>query len=166
MKKLIYLLILLFAFNINAQQVIYKVKENRIIGIKRVSNEYILKNNEYSSSIWYQKPFFNGTVVVESITQTEIDQREQFELERQEKEQFQKELGDGREAVIDLEIYLKKHFNNEQLKNMRSKVKPIFVALRNGYWQDALYEVTTIDNVNSTVHSRKILNYIENYLNQ
>jgi hypothetical protein len=47
--------------------VIYRIKNNKIFRISREADDYVLQNDEYSSSVWYQKPFFNGSDVVESM---------------------------------------------------------------------------------------------------
>ena len=54
--------------------IVYKIKDSKIVGISRKDEKYVIKENEYQSNTWYQKPFFNGTEVIESITQSEIDE--------------------------------------------------------------------------------------------
>ena len=55
--------------------IIYKIKDSKIVGISRKDENYQIKENEYQTNTWYQKPFFNGTEVIESITQAEIDEQ-------------------------------------------------------------------------------------------
>ena len=55
--------------------IVYKIKDSNIVGISRKDENYQIKEGEYQSDTWYQKPFFNGTEVIESITQTEIDEK-------------------------------------------------------------------------------------------
>jgi len=68
--------------------IVYKIKDSKIVGISRKDENYQIKEGEYQSNTWYQKPFFNGTEVVESITQTQIDKKEA----KEEKEVIVKDL--------------------------------------------------------------------------
>jgi hypothetical protein len=61
--------------------IVYKIKDNKIVGISRKDENYVIKENEYQTDTWYQKPFFNGTEVVESITQEEIDAQAEQEVQ-------------------------------------------------------------------------------------
>ena len=54
--------------------IVYKIKDSKIVGISRKDENYVIKENEYQTDTWFQKPFFNGTEVIESITQEEIDE--------------------------------------------------------------------------------------------
>jgi hypothetical protein len=60
--------------------IVYKIKEGKIVGISRKEENHILKEGEYGSDVWYQKPLFTGTEVIETITQQEIDERAATEL--------------------------------------------------------------------------------------
>ena len=53
--------------------IVYKIKDNQIVGISRKDENYVIKEGEFGSDTWFQKPFWNGSAVVESITQAEID---------------------------------------------------------------------------------------------
>ena len=53
--------------------IVYKIKDNQIVGISTKDDNYQLKENEYGSAVWYQKPLFTGSEIVETITQDEID---------------------------------------------------------------------------------------------
>ena len=55
--------------------IVYKIKDSKIVGISSKDENYQIKEGEYQSNTWYQKPFFNGTEVVESITQIEINEK-------------------------------------------------------------------------------------------
>lgn len=62
--------------------IVYKIKNSKIISTLNQAIDYILKPGEYQSDIWYKKPFFNGSAVIESITQIEIDEH-LLQLKRQ-----------------------------------------------------------------------------------
>ena len=53
--------------------IVYKIKDNKIVGISRKDENYVIKAGEFGADTWYQKPFWNGSEVVETITQDEID---------------------------------------------------------------------------------------------
>ena len=62
--------------------IVYKIKYNKIVGISRKDENYVIKENEYQSNTWHQKPFFNGTEVVETITQAEIDEQTEQKIKQ------------------------------------------------------------------------------------
>ena len=62
--------------------IVYKTKDNSIVSVSTKGDDYILKENEYGSSVWYQKPYFTGTEVIESITQGEIDAQNAEQIKR------------------------------------------------------------------------------------
>jgi len=167
MKKLLYLIVLLFAFNINAQQIIYKVKDAKIISISRQSNDYILKSNEYSSVTWYQKPFFNGNVVIESITQIEIDAKIEYQSEQDLITQIKKELTDGIEASEKLVLYIQQlGLKPDQLLTAKKVLLPVYKALRDGNWDIAQEEMNLINRPSGAfgVVYDTIKNRIDSYL--
>ena len=40
--------------------IVYKIKDNKIVGISTKDANYVIKEGEYKTDTWYQKPFFNG----------------------------------------------------------------------------------------------------------
>ena len=146
--------------------IVYKIKDSKIISISRQDNNYQLLPNEYSSNTWWLKPHFNGSEVVESITQQEIDDRAEQELEQTVTNELEKELRDGIKASMELKVFLQRNLSITQFKNTRVLIRPVFEALRVGDWDIALDEITIIDNANSTAISQKIKTRIENYINQ
>lgn len=60
-----------------------KTKDNKIFDIRREEDSYILVDGkdyiERSSDVWYQKPDFINDEVIETITQTEIDLRDELQ---------------------------------------------------------------------------------------
>ena len=53
--------------------IVYKIRDNKIVGISTKDENYQIKEGEFGSDTWYQKPFWNGSEVIETITQEEID---------------------------------------------------------------------------------------------
>jgi len=53
--------------------IVYKIKDNKIVGISIKDVNYVIKVGEFGTDTWFQKPFWNGTAVVETITQADID---------------------------------------------------------------------------------------------
>ena len=53
--------------------IVYKIKDNQIVSISTKDENYVIKEGEFGSDTWFQKPFWNGTEVIETITQEEID---------------------------------------------------------------------------------------------
>ena len=147
--------------------IVYKINNGKIVGISRQANDYLLYQNEYSSDTWYLKPFFNGSAVVESITQQEIDDRAEQEEENAVNTQLQKELQDGIKASNELKVYLKRNLTEAQYKNARAMVRPVWEALRNGDWDIALDEVNAIGVTGAYEDMKaKILEKIQAYINQ
>ena len=126
--------------------IVYKIKDNKIVGISRQANDYVLQANEYGSTIWYLKPFFNGSAVVESITQQEIDDRAELEAEQTALNEFYKELQDGEKASYELIGYIKRlNLTSAQLLNAKKVLLPVYTALKNGMWDVAKEQVALIN---------------------
>ena len=125
-----------------------------------------LLEGEYSSNIKLIKPNLIDGVLVESITQSEIDERAENELEQTETQTLEKQLQDGIKASMQLKVYIKRNISASSYKNARIQVRPIFEALRGGDWDIALDEITIIDTAKSTVMTRRIKTHIENYINE
>ena len=53
--------------------IVYKIKDNKIVGISTKDANYVIKEGEFGSDTWFIKPFWNGVAVIETITQAEID---------------------------------------------------------------------------------------------
>ena len=146
--------------------IVYKIKDNKIVSISRKDDTYQLQANEYSSDTWYLKPFWNGTAVVESITQQEIDDRIEAEAEQSALNEFYKELQDGETASYELIGYIKRlGLADAQLLNAKKVLLPVYSALKNGMWDVALEEINLISRPSGdlgTVYD-KIKTKIENY---
>jgi len=55
--------------------IVYKIKDGKIVGISRKDENYVVKVGEFGADTWYEKPFWDGSAVVETITQADIDAR-------------------------------------------------------------------------------------------
>ena len=62
--------------------IVYKIKDNKIVGISTKDENYVIKEGEFGSDTWFQKPFWNGTEVIETITQQEIDAQNAEQIKR------------------------------------------------------------------------------------
>ena len=62
--------------------IVYKIKDNKIVGISRKDENYVIKAGEFGSDTWFIKPFWNGTEVVETITQADIDAQNIEQIKR------------------------------------------------------------------------------------
>ena len=62
--------------------IVYKIKDGKIVSISRKDENYVIKEGEFGSDTWFQKPFWNGTEVVETITQEEIDNQNAEQIKR------------------------------------------------------------------------------------
>ena len=144
--------------------IVYKILNDKIIGISRQADNYSLLTDERGSNTWYLKPHYNGTEVEESITQQEIDDAAEAEAEQSVSNDLQTELNDGIEAAHKLKIYLKRNLSAANYKASRVLLRPVWESLRMGDWDIALDEITVIDDANSNAHTQKIKTRIENYL--
>ena len=143
---------------------VYKVKGVKVVGVKNVDDSYVLQPDEYESLVRFMIATFNGSDVIEGATQAEIDDAAEAEAERVANDELSLEITDGKQASLDLKVYLKRQLSVAQYKDARILVRPVWDALRVGDWDIALDEITIIDDANSTVISRKIKTTIENYL--
>ena len=62
--------------------IVYKIKDNQIVSISRKDENYVIKVDEFGADTWFQKPFWNGTEVIETITQEEIDAQNAEQIKR------------------------------------------------------------------------------------
>ena len=62
--------------------IVYKIKDGKIVSISTKDENYQIKEGEFGSDTWYQKPFWNGSAVVETITQQEIDDQNAEQIKR------------------------------------------------------------------------------------
>jgi hypothetical protein len=144
--------------------IVYKINNSKIVSINTEANDYVLQPNEYSSNVWYQKPHFNGSNVVESITQQEIDDRIEAEAEELISRELLNDLNEGIKAANKLKVYLYRNLTTAQYVTTKKILLPTWTALMMGNWEIALEEITLVDDLNSTAISRKIKLRIENYI--
>jgi len=128
--------------------IVYKIKDNKIVEIRREANDYVIKVDEYSSTVWYLKPFFTGADVVESITQQEIDDRAEQEADNLIEVNLNTREQDGNEFYIKVRNLAKKNYdlgniNPTQYKGIRVTLQPALQPLRWGDWDIAQ------DNINA-----------------
>ena len=62
--------------------IVYKIKDGKIVSISTKDENYVIKEGEFGSDTWYQKPFWNGSEVIETITQEEIDAQNVEQIKR------------------------------------------------------------------------------------
>ena len=128
--------------------IVYKIKDNKIVEIRREANDYVIKVDEYSSTVWYLKPFFTGADVVESITQQEIDDRAEQEADNLIEVNLNTREQDGNEFYIKVRNLVKKNYdlnniNQTQYKGIRVTLQPALQPLKLGDWDLAQ------DNINA-----------------
>ena len=129
--------------------IVYKIKNNNPWSVREELDTYVLQENEYSSVIRYQKPFFNGTGVVESITQQEIDNKTEAETQETNLTNARKELSDGQDASIELMAYIKGlGLTGTPLLNAKKALLPVYKALKDGIWDLAKEEIAKIARPN------------------
>ena len=143
--------------------IVYTIKDNKIISIKNVDNTYELQANEYSSNTWYLKPFFNGSAVVESITQAEIDERTEQEAEAEAERVVIKRTTDGQRFLNQIGTKVKRAYDKGditqvQFKNIRSSVKDVLIPLTMGDWDLAQ------DNINAVSRPSGQLGVLYDYI--
>ena len=88
------------------------------------------------------------------------------EIENEAHETTQGHIGAGIEASNRLKTYLKRNLNNNQYKNARGIVRPVWVSLRHGDWDIALEEMQAIQVNNEPYITMKavIIGKIQEYL--
>ena len=129
--------------------IVYKIKDGKIVSIFREDDNYQLQANEYSSNVWYLKPFFNGNAVVESITQQEIDERAEQEADNLIEQNLNTREQDGNEFYIKVRNLVKKNYdlnniNQTQYKGIRVTLQPALQPLRWGDWDIVQDNITLI----------------------
>ena len=130
--------------------IVYKIKDSKIVSISRQNANYELQPNEYSSDVWYLKPFFNGSNVVESITQQEIDERAENEAEITAENSVRERITDGETFFMNVATKVKRAYeagniNATQYKTIRTSLKDVLLPLKIGDWdlaQDAINAIT------------------------
>jgi len=136
--------------------IVYKIKDNKIVGISRKDENYVVKVGEFSTDTWYEKPFFNGSAVVESITQQEIDERADAEVELAVSQSLAQYKSDGMAFLRKVGAFVRRKYNDgditqAQYKGIRVSLQPALQPLADGDWdiaQDNLNAITPPVNAN------------------
>ena len=149
--------------------IVYKIKDNKIVGISRQANDYVLQANEYSSDVWYLKPFWNGTAVVESITQQEIDERAEQEADRLIEQNLNTREQDGEEFYIKVRNLAKKHYNlgninQSQYTNIRVMLQSVLQPLKLGDWDIAQDNIILITRPSGNLGA--LYDFVKNNIDQ
>jgi len=130
--------------------IVYKIKDNKIVSVSRQDDNYQLQANEYQTAVWHQKPFFNGSAVVESITQQEIDERADAEIEKATTLTLEQYKKDGADFFNKVGNFVRRKYNDgditqAQYKGIRVSLQPALQPLADGDWdiaQDNLNAIT------------------------
>ena len=117
--------------------IVYKIKDSKIVGISRKDENYVIKENECQSNTWHQKPFFNGTEVVETITQAEIDEQTETNNKQLAKSKFQERKRKGQEIIDEVLAWMEdksEHHNVNQANydSTLNAVENILEPLKSG----------------------------------
>ena len=124
---------------------------SELIGRKDVSNDYILvKNKEHNKGIvneyfcekTIKKPLFNGSEVIESITQQEIDEREALILEQQNEIDVLRQLEKAKDLATKIFIFVRKH--QGLTDNQKNVLKGLARDLMQGDVEQAIADFNSI----------------------
>ena len=143
--------------------IVYKIKDNRIVGISTKDDNYQLKENEYSMSVWYRKPFFTGTTIVETWTQADQDEEDERIEKQTVSDLLNKFEEDGKKFYIKVRDLIKLHHSrgnitDEQFKNIRIVLEPALRPLVLGDWDIAQ------DNINAITRPSGVLSELYDFV--
>lgn len=137
-------------------KIIYRIKNGNFDSIGKVADNYVAQPDEYLSDIEHKKPFFNGSAVVESITQQEIDEKADYDIDRALTVQLNQYKKDGVAFLRKAGNFVRRKYNDAditqpQYKSIRVILQPALQPLADGDWdiaQDNLNAITPPTNAN------------------